>query len=69
MVEPGATVMKVKVPDGRSAPAGAVLKGPTGADALPRIKASYPLKDLNAKMVKVNMSLAAAYSQSGPKVP
>jgi carbonic anhydrase len=66
VVEPGAMIMNVKVPNGRFVPAGAVLKDLHDADALPRITPSYPLKDLNAKVVKVNTSLAAAYNRSGP---
>jgi hypothetical protein len=66
VVEPGAMVMNVKVPNDRYVPAGAVLKDLHDADALPRITPSYPLKDLNAKVVKVNTSLAAGYNRSGP---
>jgi carbonic anhydrase len=61
VVEPGAMVMNVKVRDGRYVPAGTVLKDQAGANDLPRITASYPMKDLNAKVVKVNTSLAAGY--------
>jgi carbonic anhydrase len=65
VVEPGAMVMNVKVPDRRYVPAGTVLKDQAGANDLPRITASYPMKDLNAKVVKVNTSLAAGYNRSG----
>jgi len=65
VVEPGAMVMNVKVPAGRYVPAGSVLKEPSEANALPRITASYPLKNLDAKVVKVNTCLAAGYIRSG----
>jgi carbonic anhydrase len=65
VVEPGAMVMNVKVPNGRYVPAGAVVKDSSDADVLPRITPSYPFKDLNAKVVKVNTSLAAGYNRSG----
>jgi carbonic anhydrase len=61
VVEPGAMVMNVKVPDGRYVPAGAVLKDRSDAAALPEITPSYPFKDLNARVIQVNTSLAAAY--------
>lgn len=64
VVEPGAMVMNVTVPDGRCVPAGSVLKDRGDAAALPRITASYPLKDLNAKVVKVNRCLAEGYNSS-----
>jgi carbonic anhydrase len=64
VLEPGATVMNVKIPDGRYVPAGTVLKDRHDAEALPRITGSYPLRDLNAKVVKVNTSLAAGYNRS-----
>ena len=68
VVEPGAILMDVEIPNGRIVPAGVVLKDRHDADALPRITASYPLKDLNAKVVKVNTSLAAGYNRTGLKV-
>ncbi|MBN2034629.1 MAG: carbonic anhydrase [Deltaproteobacteria bacterium] len=67
VVEPGAVIMNVKVPDHRFVPAGAVIKDRLDSDALPHITKSYPLKDMNAKVVKVNTSLAAAYNRSGVK--
>lgn len=68
VLEPGATVMNVKIQDGRCVPAGAVVKDRRDAEALPRITASYPLKDLNAKVVKVNTTLAAGYNRADLKV-
>jgi carbonic anhydrase len=68
VVEPGAMVMNVTVPDGRYVPAGAVLKDPSEANVLPCITASYPMKDLNAKVVKVNTCLAEGYKRTGPNM-
>jgi carbonic anhydrase len=65
VVEPGAMVMNVKVPNDRYVPAGLVVKDRSDTDGLPRITPSYPLKDLNTKVVKVNTGLAAGYNRSG----
>ena len=67
VVEPGAMVMNVKIPDGRYVPAGAVLKDRSEANGLPRITPSYAMKDLNARVVKVNTSLAEGYNRAGLK--
>ena len=61
VVEPGAILMGVKVPDGRYVPAGAVVKRQSEADALPVITPDYPMKDLNKGVLHVNKALAKGY--------
>ena len=63
VVEPCAKVIGVEVPKGRYVPAGAVIKDQSKADDLPVIDENYPLKDLNAEVVKVNNELATAYKK------
>ncbi|MCF8054581.1 MAG: carbonic anhydrase [Deltaproteobacteria bacterium] len=67
VVEPGAIVLGVSVPDGRYVPTGMVLKSQKDADALPQITEEYPFKDLNKGVVHVNTSLAKAYLAAGKK--
>ncbi|MBN1282169.1 MAG: carbonic anhydrase [Proteobacteria bacterium] len=62
VIEPGAMVMGVVVPSGRYVPAGAVLREQGRADDLPKIDAAYPLRSLNAEVVRVNIELARAYN-------
>lgn len=61
VIEPGAIVMGVSVPDGRYVPAGMVLRSQEEADALPVITDDYPLKNLNRGVVHVNTELAREY--------
>lgn len=61
VVEPGAILMGVKVPDGRYVPAGSVIKRQLDADALPVITPDYPMKDLNKGVLHVNKALAKGY--------
>jgi carbonic anhydrase/acetyltransferase-like protein (isoleucine patch superfamily) len=61
VVEPGAIVMGVKVPDGRYVPAGTVVNSQSQADNLPVIKDDYPFKDLNKGVIHVNTALAKGY--------
>jgi len=61
VVEPGAVVMGVSVPDGRFVPAGAVVRDQKDADALPPITDGYPMKNLNKGVVHVNTALAKGY--------
>jgi len=67
VVEPKCLLMGVTVPDGRYVPAGTVLKKQADADALPKITADYPLKDLNKGVVHVNTNLADGYNKAGIK--
>lgn len=61
VIEPGAILMGVSVPDRRYVPAGSVLRTQENADRLPAITADYPMKDMNKGVVHVNTSLARAY--------
>lgn len=61
VIEPGVILMGVKVPDGRYAEAGAIVKNQRDADNLPAITENYPLKDMNKGVVHVNVSLAREY--------
>lgn len=61
VIEPGVILMGVKVPDGRYAEAGAIVKNQRDADNLPAITDNYPLKDMNKGVVHVNVSLAREY--------
>jgi carbonic anhydrase/acetyltransferase-like protein (isoleucine patch superfamily) len=66
VIEPGCTVMGVKVKDGRYVPAGTVLKDQKTADALPEITPDYAFKDLNKGVVHVNTHLADRYRVMKP---
>lgn len=61
VIEPGAIVMGVRIPDRRIVPVGSVIKSQDQADNLPEITDDYPLKDLNKGVVHVNASLAKGY--------
>jgi carbonic anhydrase/acetyltransferase-like protein (isoleucine patch superfamily) len=63
VIEPGCTVMGVKVQDGRYVPAGTVLKEQKAADALPEITTDYAFRDLNKGVVHVNTHLADKYRE------
>ncbi len=65
VIEPGATVMGVQVPDGRYVPAGQVVRTQEAADALPAVTEDYPLAKLNRGVVHVNVELARAYRERG----
>jgi carbonic anhydrase/acetyltransferase-like protein (isoleucine patch superfamily) len=62
IIEPASTVMGVEIPAGRYVPAGSVITHQSAADQLPTITDSYALRDLNGAVVRVNQSLATAYS-------
>lgn len=66
VVEPGCTLLGVKVPDGCYVPMGSVLSNQADADALPKITDAYPFKALNAGVVHVNTSLATGYNKEQP---
>jgi len=61
VIEPGAILMGVAVPDKRYVPAGSVVRTQEEADQLPVITDDYPLKNMNKGVVHVNTSLARAY--------
>jgi len=62
VVEPGAKVMGVTVGQAKYVPAGRVIREQREADDLPAIDENYPLRALNAEVVKVNVELARAYN-------
>ncbi len=66
VIEPGCTVMGVRVQDGRYVPAGTVLKDQKAADALPEITPDYAFRDLNKGVVHVNTHLADKYRVMKP---
>ncbi|MEN6331397.1 MAG: carbonic anhydrase [Smithella sp.] len=61
VLEPASVLMGVKVADGRYVPAGSVIKTQADADNLPVITDSYPMKDMNAGVIHVNVNLARGY--------
>jgi carbonic anhydrase/acetyltransferase-like protein (isoleucine patch superfamily) len=61
VIEPGAILMGVAVPDNRYVHAGSVIKTQEQADQLPVIMEDYPLKNMNRGVVHVNTSLAKGY--------
>lgn len=61
VVEPGCTLVGVRIPKGRYVPAGSVVTIQAAADGLPFITEDYPLKDLNRGVVHVNTALAREY--------
>jgi len=63
VVEPGCTVIGVRIGTGRYVPAGAVITSQEEADKLPFITEDYPLKSLNHGVVHVNTSLAREYGK------
>jgi len=67
VIEPGAKVLGVKVPDDRYVPMGTILNKQADADNLPRITEAYAFKKLNAGVVHVNVQLADGYNHKLPK--
>ncbi|MBI5947204.1 MAG: carbonic anhydrase [Chloroflexi bacterium] len=61
VIEPGAKVIGVTVPEGRYIPAGSVVTKQSDADALPMITESYPFATLNDGVLHVNEAFADAY--------
>ncbi len=67
VIEPGAKIVGVKVPDGRYVPMGTILNTQKAADNLPKITKDYPFRKLNAGVVHVNIQLADGYNGKLPK--
>ena len=61
VIEPGAKVIGVNVPEKRYIPAGSVITTQAQADALPEITDSYPFATLNDGVLHVNEAFADAY--------
>jgi carbonic anhydrase len=64
VIEPGAKLMGVTVESGRYVPAGMIVNSQDIADGLPVIDNNYPMRGLNAEVVKVNCELARVYLAS-----
>jgi len=67
VIEPGAKVVGVKVPEGRYVPMGMVLSKQSDADNLPRITETYVFKNLNKGVVHVNIQLADGFNGKLPE--
>lgn len=63
VIEPGAKVIGVNVPEKRYIPAGSVITTQAQADALPVITPDYPFATLNDGVLHVNEAFADAYLQ------
>lgn len=61
VIEPGAKLIGVNVPEGRYVPAGTVLTSQEAADALPKITDAYPFAKLNDGVLEVNEAFADKY--------
>lgn len=61
VIEPGAKVIGVTVPDGRYVPTGMAVTKQADADNLPQITDDYPFAKLNAGVLEVNEAFADAY--------
>jgi len=67
VIEPGARVMGVTIAPARYVPSGMTVKDQREADKLPLIDEGYPLRHLNAEVVKVNVELARAYKSASSR--
>ena len=65
VIEPGAKLIGVNVLAGCYVQAGMVVRTQSEADDLPLIDENYPLRHLNAGVVKVNCELAREYLRLG----
>ncbi len=61
VIEPGAKVIGVNVPEGRYITAGSVVTTQAAADALPEITDAYPFATLNDGVLHVNEAFAESY--------
>ncbi len=67
VLEPGAKVVGVTIPDGRYVPLGMIVSNQSIADALPVITDDYVFKHLNEGVVHVNTNLAKGYNKMSGK--
>lgn len=67
VIEPGAKVVGVNIPDERYVPMGTILNQQSEADNLPRITESYAFRKLNEGVVHVNVQLADGYNGKVPR--
>jgi carbonic anhydrase/acetyltransferase-like protein (isoleucine patch superfamily) len=67
VIEPGAMVYGVTIPDGRYVSMGMIVSNQTEADKLPVIKDDYAFKNLNKGVIHVNTNLAAGYNSMSGK--
>ncbi len=65
VLEPGAKIVGVTIPDGRYVPLGMIVNNQSVADALPVITEDYVFKHLNEGVVYVNTKLAKGYNNMG----
>lgn len=61
VIEPGAKVIGVQIPDARYVPANAVIRSQEEADNLGAVTRDYPFCNLNQAVVHVNVQLAQGY--------
>lgn len=61
VIEPGAKVIGVTIPEGRYVSAGSVVTSQAAADALPKITPDYAFATLNNGVLEVNHEFADAY--------
>ncbi len=64
VIEPGAAVLGVTIPEHRYVPAGVVVNRQQIADQLPEITASYPLRHRNRASLHASRVLTEAYARA-----
>jgi len=69
VIEPGALVVGVKIPDGHYVPAGTVCTSAEVAARMPPITDTYVFRTLNKGVVHVNTCLADGYNGKGGYAP
>ncbi len=67
VIEPGAKVVGVDIPDWRYVPIGMIVTNQSAADKLPVITEDYAFSKLNEGVVHVNTNLAAGYNRMSGK--
>jgi carbonic anhydrase/acetyltransferase-like protein (isoleucine patch superfamily) len=67
VLEPGAKIVGVTIPDGRYVPLGMIVSNQSVADNLPEITEDYVFKNLNEGVVHVNTNLAGGYNRMSGK--
>ncbi|MCX7816424.1 MAG: carbonic anhydrase [Syntrophales bacterium] len=63
VLEPGSTIIGVRISDNRYVPAGSTVTTQNQADSLPIITEDYPFLNLNKGVVHVNTAFAKGYSE------